>query len=375
MIDWTTSWENFKTELPFKQLPYAKRNWGDDLHSLCSFYGKLKPAISHHLIKAFTAENDVVFDCFSGSGTVPFESALMGRQNFGLDINPIAVVLSKAKVLKQDMQGCQEIINDLTDFLKDYTIEKNYRNQAENFGFNKTLKEYFHEKTFDEILKARVFFQNYKDKNANYYLVLACLLHILHGNRPYALSRNSHPITPYAPTGDFVYKSLISKLLAKVQKSLFCDKNTNFIEGKVFEQDIMNAWADDIQNIDAIITSPPFFDSTRFYMTNWLRSWFLGWEKEDFDKQKVHFIDERQKQGLQIYKNIFEQAKERLNPNGIVLLHLGKSNKKDMGASLSYHAKHYFQHIELFQENVNDIEKHGISDKGTVDTHQYLLLY
>ena len=254
MRDWHTKWENFKMEMPFKQHPFSKRNWGDDLHSLCSFYGKLKPAIAHHLIETFTSENDVIFDCFSGSGTVPFESALLGRRNYGIDINPISVVLSKAKVLKQDMEGCQLLMNQLNEYIKITKLDPKYILKAESFGFNKTLKEYFHEKTFHEILKARLFFQNYPNQDGNYYLVLACLLHILHGNRPYALSRNSHPITPYAPTGDFIYKPLMSKLHAKVQKSLFCDKNGHFTEGGIFEQDIMKSWHEDIQGIDAIIT-------------------------------------------------------------------------------------------------------------------------
>lgn len=375
MINWNIHWENFKNELPFKQEPYSKRNWGNDLHSVCSFYGKLKPAIAHHLVKTFTSEKDIILDCFTGSGTVPFEAALLGRKSFGIDINPIAVVLSKAKVLKQNLEGCQIIMNQLIEYIKNNDLDTTYITNAEGFGFNKTLKEYFQTDTFHEILKARSFFQNYLDKDSNYYLVVACLLHILHGNRPYALSRNSHPITPYAPTGDYIYKSLVSKLNSKVQKSLFSDKETPFVEGTIYEQDIIKTWHNDIQGIDAIITSPPFFDSTRFYMINWLRSWFLGWEKADFDKEKVHFIDERQKQGLQIYNPIFSQAKERLNKNGIMLLHLGKSNKKDMGVALSHYAKPYFDHIELFQEKVDNIEKHGISDKGTVDTHQYLLLY
>jgi hypothetical protein len=42
--------------------------------------------------------------------------------------------------------------------------------------------------------------------------VFASLLHVLHGNRPYALSRRSHPLTPYAPTGPVEYKSLLRKL-------------------------------------------------------------------------------------------------------------------------------------------------------------------
>lgn len=43
-------------------------------------------------------------------------------------------------------------------------------------------------------------------------VVISALMHILHGNRPYALSRKSHPITPYAPTGDYIYKALLGNL-------------------------------------------------------------------------------------------------------------------------------------------------------------------
>lgn len=375
MKNWHNDWAIFKRSLPFTEFPYSKRNWGDDLHSLCSFYGKLKPAIAHHLIKTFTSENDTVLDCFSGSGTIPFECALNNRHSFGIDINPMAITISKSKVLKQNIDICKNIMEELKDFIDKTYIENNILTKASCFGFNKSLKEYYHYDTFQEILKAREFFANYHKKDANFYLILSCLIHILHGNRPYALSRNSHPITPYAPTGEYIYKNLIEKLTEKLNKSLLCEKNTDFIEGNIYEQDILNTWNEDIQDIDAIITSPPFFDSTKFYMTNWLRNWFLGWEKEDFDKQKVNYIDEKQKKGLDIYQKVFIQAKERLKNSGVIILHLGKSNKKDMGQALSFYAKPYFNHIELFQEDVSEIEKHGISDKGAVSTHQYLLLY
>jgi methylase of polypeptide subunit release factors len=374
MKNWQIDWSVFKENLPFTEFPYSKRNWGNGLHSLCSFYGKLKPAIAHHLIKTFTSENDTILDCFSGSGTIPFECALNNRRSFGIDINPMAITISKAKVLRQNKLVCQSIINELKEFINSAKIEDNILIKAQSFGFNKTLKEYYHIDTFQEILKARMFFANYPNQDANFYLVLSCLVHILHGNRPYALSRNSHPITPYAPTGEYIYKNLIEKLEDKVKKSLLCNK-TDFTEGKIYEQDILSTWNEEIQNVDAIITSPPFFDSTRFYMTNWLRNWFLGWEKEDFDKQKISYIDEKQKKGLDIYQKIFFKTKERLKKDGVMALHLGKSNKKDMGKELAFYAKPYFNNIELFQEDVSKVENHGISDKGTVSTHQYLVLY
>ncbi|TOC21177.1 hypothetical protein CGJ88_25735, partial [Vibrio parahaemolyticus] len=86
--------------------------------------------------------------------------------------------------------------------------------------------------TFREILCARDFFiANHESQSADWALVMSCMMHILHGNRPYALSRNSHPITPYAPKGDFVYKNVIEKLWAKVNKSLNTEVNNQFIDG------------------------------------------------------------------------------------------------------------------------------------------------
>ncbi|MHC5719531.1 MAG: hypothetical protein ACYTX0_47675, partial [Nostoc sp.] len=47
---------NFGQHLPYKDAPYNSRNWGHNLHSLCSYQGKLKPAIAHWLIREFVPE-------------------------------------------------------------------------------------------------------------------------------------------------------------------------------------------------------------------------------------------------------------------------------------------------------------------------------
>lgn len=374
MIDFN-KWEDFKINPPFKQIPYSKRNWGNKQHSLCSFYGKLKPAISYHLVDTFSSKGDNILDCFSGSGTIPFEAALNGRRTYGIDINPISIVLSNAKVKNQTAIGCTKVFNDLKEFMQVENLNDTTLINAKSFGYNKSLEEYYHPKTLIEICLAREFFKQYENKDANYYFVLSALLHILHGNRPYALSRRSHSITPYSPKGEFEYKSLTDKLYEKVTRSFLDVKSNIFVEGEVFQQDILDSWNENINNLDAIITSPPFFDSTRFYLVHWLRSWFLGWEKNDFDTKKVDFIGEKQKKNFELYSSIYSQSKDRLKNGGVLVFHLGKSKKKDMGVELAKLAKPYFNNIELFDEDVTLLERHGIKDKGTVSAHQYLVMY
>src|SRR5690554_3057826 len=88
------SWTIFKEKLPHMVHPYSKRNWGSSLHSVCSYQGKMKPSLAHHLVRVFSKEGDTVLDPFSGSGTIPFEAAINGRVGLGMDIGLLATTVS-----------------------------------------------------------------------------------------------------------------------------------------------------------------------------------------------------------------------------------------------------------------------------------------
>lgn len=368
------AWTSFKENLPHQSFPFTKRNWGSPLHSVCSYQAKMKPSLAHHLVETFSKPGDIVVDPFSGSGTIPFEASLMGRQGYGLDIALLGSALSNAKLMRASVEGVNKLLQDLEDWIRNSEVSKDVIEEADEIKFNGPLKEYFHSDTYSEILKARSFFLNTKNDSAEWYLVMACMLHILHGNRPYALSRNSHPITPYAPTGEFIYKSVLEKLRVKVFKSLAVELPSTFCQGKCFQSDITYKWPDELSNIDIIITSPPFFDSTRFYITNWMRYWFCGWSRSDFDTKSTNFVEVTQKKSLTIYEPIFEQFAQRLKPNGLVVLHLGFSKKCDMAKELANLAKEKFKILDAYTESVEHCESHGIRDKGTVTGHQYLIL-
>jgi DNA modification methylase len=371
---WKTQWDDFKETLPHQQQPYAKRNWGHPRHSLCSYPGKLKPAIAYHLVKTFVPPNGKVLDPFAGVGTIPFEAALQGKQAYGFDISPAAFAIANAKVQRPIKDNCFRVIDSLERYLVENEILSEEFAEANEFGFNGKLVEYYETDTLNEILLARRYFQEKQPESAEEWFVLASLLHILHGNRPYALSRRSHPITPYKPTGDFEYRSLVERLTAKVERGFKEPLPEDFCPGKMFFLDATNWWPREIDNLDAIITSPPFFDSTRYYLANWLRLWFAGWSKADFDTRPLGFVDERQKSGFDVYIPLLRQARERLKHDGVVVLHLGKSIKCDMAAELQHLAKRWFRSAEVFDESVAHCESHGVRDKGTVTAHQYLLL-
>ena len=69
-------------------------------------------------------------------------------------------------------------------------------------------------------------------------------------------------------------------------------------------------------------------------MSNWLRYWFCGWNREDFDTVPKTFLETKQRQSLDIYTGLFEHLKARLRKGGVAVFHLGRSKKCDMAKEL-----------------------------------------
>lgn len=367
-------WKEFKDTLPHQQGDMSRRNWGHTWHSMCSYQGKLKPAIARCLVDALMPESGGrLLDTFSGVGTIPFEARMSGHTAFGFDISPAAEAISRAKLEKISWSEVDQLIEELEAKVAQVRRRKLSTKKLEAIRFNGPLTAYFHEDTLQEVLIARNYFLKNKPKTGSSAIVFASLLHILHGNRPYALSRRSHPITPFAPSGPTEYRGLIERLRQKVERCKAANEDVPDVYGRSFFQDVTKEWPVAVSELDAIVTSPPFFDSTRFYSANWMRLWFSGWEAKDFSARPAEFVDERQKKSFDIYDSIFKQAQERLKVGGYFAVHVGKSTKCDMAAALQQIGERYLHFEDWFSESVEHCESHGIRDKGTVTHHQYLL--
>lgn len=66
-------------------------------HNIHPFPAKFIPQIPSELIKIFTEKNENILDPFCGSGTTVLEAIRLGRNGYGVDINPLAILIVKAK--------------------------------------------------------------------------------------------------------------------------------------------------------------------------------------------------------------------------------------------------------------------------------------
>ena len=364
----------FCADSPHRDLPFAKRNWGGTLHSLCSYHGKLKPSIAHFLVANFTDVGDRVLDPLGGVGTIPLEARRQGRVGIANDLSPVAAAVSAAKLLPADPGSVHAALADLSEHLRqgpDLDALTSAHDVA--FGLNGPIRDYFHSDTLREVLLAREWFGRHSvlDSPAHA-LLMTCLLHILHGNRPYALSRRSHPITPFRPSGPTEYRALIGRLQNRLQAvlPLLADLDGATLPGEVHRRDVLDL---DIAPVDAVITSPPFAESVRFWSMNWLRLWFAGWQPADFTREPQRYLEHKQRTTLDVYGAFAERAHEWLRPGGRLILHLGETSRTNMSDAIIplLHAAG-FDVAHVGRECVRATESHGLTDKGATVAHWYV---
>ncbi|MBU4293884.1 MAG: site-specific DNA-methyltransferase, partial [Actinobacteria bacterium] len=71
-------------------------------HGYHRYPAKFIPHIVSRLADKYTSEGDLIVDPFGGCGTTLVESKAMGRPSVGVDINPVAVLITKAKIMPID---------------------------------------------------------------------------------------------------------------------------------------------------------------------------------------------------------------------------------------------------------------------------------
>lgn len=364
----------FHQNMPFQKEPFAKRNWGHGLHSLCSYQGKLKPAMAHWLIKEFVPEGGRFLDLLGGVGTLPFEAALQGREAVSNDKSPFPATIAAAKLAPPSLEEAIVTWNELWVEIEKVNLS-DIDIEAAEFGLNGKVHEYFHCETLQEILKARRVFLSKRIFSKAENFAWASLLHVLHGNRPYALSRTSHPITPFSPSGDFVYKSVYEKVKDKISLALKTPLPESFVPGIGLHGDFRALDASNTGLFDAIITSPPFL-GMRFDRPNWLRLWFCGWGEKDFHEKSLGFLERQQASSSECYADLIDKAAELLKPSGVLIIHIGSGDAKArrLDVDIANLALSKFSLVYEIKEDVARAEKHGIKDKG-MTKYNHLLFY
>lgn len=355
--------------LPYHTSPMSSRNWGHPRHQLCSFPSKIKPAIAATLVRLFSSRGATVLDLFSGSGTIPFEAALQGRQAIASDISPLAFVITSSKI---DPPDEDELLSTLPLLMNILTHKSNSDDLSD---MEEEIQAFYHPRTAAEIVTARTFLseltEGFTRHRAGLFLT-ACLAHVLHGNRPYALSRRSHNIIPIPPRGPTEYKRVYDAIESKALRAIRHHLPDDFHHGRTYLAGADCLPLED-EIVDVVLTSPPFLGTTEFLRQNRIRNWLVGWSYADQKQRQPLFLEHDFR--IERYQSIVVELARITRRQATIVCHLGMVRSTNMAESLcSLFENKGFHLVDVVWEDVSGLESHGRTDRGATHRHGFMVL-
>jgi hypothetical protein len=268
--------------MPVKKHPF---------HSMCSYLGCFPPAVPRRIIDQWTRPGDVVLDPFCGSGTSLVEAVLLGRKAVGVDMNPLAVAISRAKAQPIALGDVLYRVQDLA---------AQYRGAEDLSSVPEDISIIFHARTLSQLEYLR---RTLDPESAEDAFLIGALLGIMHGKfrkgGGSAYLSIDMPNT-FSMSPEYVRKFVRKNGLRQVPVDAF-GKLAERSRWLMREGALSNAGASIVLQgdatdlrallrkagagrVDAIVTSPPYLGVLRYGAFNWIRLWFLGFKPASVDR-------------------------------------------------------------------------------------------
>jgi len=255
-------------------------------HGYHRYPAKFIPQIVSRLVEKYTKEGDFVVDPFGGCGTTLVESKVMRRPSVGVDINPVAVLITKAKITPIDPKKIEKTSAALKAKLDTYnkdTKVKAPEHERIDYWFKPEEKKKL-AFIFTEISKL-------KDQNIRDFffcgfsnILKNCSIWLQKSNKP----TRDFEKTPSDPIRIF-YRQI--KMMLRGNERFFnllSEKGYLKIPCKVICTDARKIPAKD-NSVDLIVTSPPYVTSYEYADLHQLTALWLEYTKDlcDFRKRFI----------------------------------------------------------------------------------------
>ena len=250
-------------------------------HGIHPYTAKFIPHIPRFFIEKYTKEDEIVLDSFCGSGTALLEARLLGRNAIGIDINPLAVLISDVKTRANNI----DMLSLAIDSVKK---EVNNGTQKASVDFP-NIDYWFCKESQNELSKLKYSIDNIKDEfdETTHKFLLVCLSSIIRKSsyadprmaKTYKSKRVIEKIKKgWVPTPIQYFENALDKNFERIiSLSEHLNGNNNYM--KVLQGDAKENLASLKQNgigeVDFVITSPPYINAQDYFRSYKLELWWL----------------------------------------------------------------------------------------------------
>jgi len=242
------------------------------------FIGELPRSLIRTLHNGFP-----VFDPFAGSGTTLMEAQRFGLESVGIDLNPIACLITKVKtspIPKNLLKCAEDIVNSSKGKISKFELDI----PNVDHWFKKDVQEAI-VVLLDEINK-------YKDNEDLFNVIRLAMSSIL------VKVSNQDSDTRYAAVDKNIKAKDVflafTKAVKKINNSLL-DRKWDLKETLIINANTLEVKSKDInKDIGLVVTSPPYPNAYEYWLYHKYRMWWLGFDplkvKENEIGARAHFF-------------------------------------------------------------------------------------
>lgn len=271
-------------------------NWRNDepRHYLHAFPAKFPPSLPKFFIENLTKENDIVLDPMAGSVTTLIEASLLNREAIGFDIDPLSLLIGKAKlqnyviesIYSESISLLNRAINKFQNHTSDLKNSFNEKFDKETLEF---LNYWFPEESQLQLMALKNEIEQLNDTTLQCFLQLVFSGIIVTKSGGITYARDLAHTRPHKVADKKIntafgeFKKRIKQLIAKITTKL--ESDVSLREGNAKSLPLQD------NSIDLIITSPPYANNAIDYMRAHKFSliWF-GYKISDLRKIRKSFL-------------------------------------------------------------------------------------
>ena len=227
-------------------------------HGIHTYPAMFIPQVGRRLLETYSKEGDTICDIFCGSGSALVESRLIGRNAYGIDLNPLAIFLAKAKATPINPQKLTKEYLALLDRVEKIKDKEIQRPDFKNIDF------WFKDKVIVKLAKLKKAIREIKDETIQNFLMVAFSETVRYSSNTktgeFKLVRvKGEKLEKHDPDVIGIFRKHAEKNIAGMTdfyKDAKKDVWTKIIYGDSSKDNGIKA-----NSIDCIITSPPYGDS------------------------------------------------------------------------------------------------------------------
>ncbi len=339
---------------------FGDANTKELTHEIHRYSGKYIPQIARTAIELISSPGEKVLDPYVGSGTTLLEANMSSRHSIGIDLNPLAVLISKVKITPVPERDLHELKNYFEDLVNKIYLYKSkqssFLEKLDSVAFNIAndsrlnddwYKKWFSSETLEELLILDAHIKKYPKKDGSD-IAMVSFSNILrkcsnaHSGYPNVmLDRNKN--NKISPLPHFL-KSL-KETTGKIEK-------LNNIFKKEVEIEVVHGDARQLEieddSIDAVVTHPPYIGSIPYAEYGTLSLKWLGFEPKEIDqkltggKRQSKDVVERFVAG---YKEMLSESYRVLKPKRHMFILIGDPTIKGQFIDLARITKELSQDV------------------------------